>query len=163
MAKCPVLVPKGTKNNGATRNCNCDVTGLDGSVFYKVEYSELSYYRSGEGKYEDIVGICSKHAQQFSQPKAWLGTNQDWRSRNQRTVNGLRGTVGRVSVVTESLPSQLEAMHKRDMLDRVAANCKHTIKRMMGQKNHEKLSLDDWEKLFDECLQEFTVERVMES
>jgi len=161
MAKCPVRVPQIVAGKASgTRVCNCDVTGLDGSAFYKVEYSDLFYHHERSGKYEDVVGICSKHAADFAKAARWIPR----KSYNvEGTVHGLRGNVRSVTVIEGLLPSQLESQFRTNERMNTAAGCKSTIKRMMGQKNTAKLTIDDWETLFEECIREFTVERVMES
>ena len=52
---------------------------------------------------------------------------------------------------------------KEDGQRKLAAGFKATIKKMMGQRNSRSLTLEDWKLAFDECLDEFVVEVVMDS
>ena len=170
MAKCSVYVPmKPKKGQSGQRDkfrvCGCNVTGLDGSVFYRVQYSELSYHHERSAKFEDIIPICRHHAKDFSQVAAWNRQHPTYQW--QRIINGLRGTVGTVIAVdmqAEGLvPSQMESFFRSDERDTLAAEWKGSIKRLMFQRNARVLTISDWEKIFRDCLDEFTVEKVMNS
>jgi len=128
-------------------------------MFLRVEYSELAYYREGEGKYKDIFGFCQEHGEFMAvDAKLWLEL-----SKRRPRVYGLRGTVKSVDVVDPSeIPDPKELGRQEERLRTMAA-CKSDFKRRMNQKNTEKLRVEDWRILFEECLDEWVVEAVHNS
>jgi hypothetical protein len=137
-----------------TRNCGKDI-----SILLRVDYSGLVQYRQREGRYHDIFGFCKAHGEEMSKsPKAWGGKqphNGDHRVRN------LRGDVQSISVVVD-VPDPKEMARQEDKIRRMVS-VKSDIKRIMGQRNTENLSMDDWRTIFGDCIDELVVEGVMES
>jgi hypothetical protein len=128
-------------------------------VYVRVHYAELSHYRRGEGKYDDVFGLCGSHAAMSGSALPWNRGEDRWRP---GAVSGLRGTVERVEVV-EMDASLLESEARRDKKLRLMASAKADFKRKMRQVSTQGLSVDDWRQVFEECVEEFVAESVMES
>ena len=162
MAKCPVYVPMKAqpgKKSERYRVCGCGVTGFDGSVFYKVQYSELHYHHERSGKFEDVIPICRRHAKEYSAPTPWNA-----KAGYRHAICGLRGIVGTIAPVDPSLmPSQMQEKFRSDERETICSEIKGSIKRIMEQKNVTDIKPSEWEKIFNDCVLEFTVERVMNS
>src|SRR5512135_840601 len=76
-------------------------------------------------------------------------------------IRGLRGHLKLVTRVDPSeVPNPKELALREDKL-RKMASVKSDLKRIMSQRNTEKLTLDDWRTIFDETIDEFVVEGVM--
>lgn len=133
--------------------------GRKPAVYVRVHYAELSHYRRGEGKFDDVFGLCCDHAHMAHEALPWNRGEDRWRP---GAASGLRGTVERVEVVQMDA-SLLAAEADRDKKLRLMASAKADFKRKMGQVSTQKLSVDDWRQVFDECVEEWVAEGVMES
>jgi len=140
--------------------CGCKVAAL-----VRVHYRELSRYRRGEGKYDDVFGLCLRHLAALSEDAgAWNVGGDHWRP---GAVSGLRGLVERVEVrvPTDALGGAVsaETAAKNDKALRVMASFKADFKRKMRQSNASFLSVDNWRQLFGEIVDEWVAEEVMDS
>ena len=144
----------GLKRVKKNRPCGCA-----SRTFFRVEYATLHPYRSREAKFSDIYGFCADHEKAFADVKLYNTQNRWGRS---AFVYGLRGVVREVTLITDP-GFNPEKDVKEDGQRKLAAGFKATIKKMMGQRNSRSLTLEDWKLAFDECLDEFVVEVVMDS
>jgi len=136
--------------------CGCKVAAL-----VRVHYKELSRHRRGEGKYDDVFGLCLKHLAALSEDAgAWNRGGDHWRP---GAVSGLRGLVERVDVDVPLGELSAGLAAKNDQALRVMASFKAEFKRKMRQRNAVKLSVDNWRQLFEEIVDEWVAEEVMDS
>ena len=138
------------------------ICGRKPEFFVRAFYKELHQYRKGEGKYEDLFCLCADHGPVLAADvAAWNSAGQS-RWSGDRAVSGLRGLVERVEVVP---PGEVAfaSMAREDRDLRVMASVKSDFKRKMRQSNTSKLSVDQWRRVFEECVEEWLVEGVMES
>jgi hypothetical protein len=66
-----------------------------------------------------------------------------------------------VTVVPASEVPDPKTLAKAEDKERRLVSVKSDIKRLMYQKNTSGFSLDDWRKIFGDCVDEFVVERIM--
>jgi len=137
------------------------ICGRRPAVFLRAFYRELSAYRQREGKYDDVFGLCHEHGAVLAyDPSAWNRSAAG--HRGERAVSGLRGVVDRVEAVDVS-SLDVASMAREEANLRIMASVKSDFKRKMCQRSTEPLTVDHWRQLFDECLQEWVAESVMES
>ena len=84
-------------------------------------------------------------------------------SRKNASVLCLRGYIDFVSVVPPEEMENPKLVAVRENKLRHMNSVKGSIKRMMGQENTKKFSLDDWRIMFEESLEEFVVQGVMDA
>ena len=135
--------------------------GKEPKVFIRVDYDELIHWYRKEGKFHDVFGFCPEHGALLAEgPARW---NKKIGNYRHELVSRLRGNVKTVSVLDAAEIDDPKEMAKREDKLRHMTAIKGNIKRLMGQRNTSKLTLDDWEQVFDECRDEYAVESVMES
>jgi hypothetical protein len=133
--------------------------GKNPKVFFRVDYEEIHHHHRREGKSQDVFGFCPEHAEILAEgPARWSRPNPSYR---REIVNGLRGIVKSITALDPSEVPDPVALSKREDTLRLMAAVKGDIKRRMCQRSTEKLSLDDWRDLFEECINEHCVEQVM--
>lgn len=166
MALCPVWVEKVFKTKqgvGAAQQIvpkkKVAICGRKVEIYVRAFYKELHPYRQKEGKFDDLFGVCCGHGPKLMDVAAWEGMKHDW---HRGVLSGLRGIVERVEMVPMS-EGDLAALAKQDEMLRLMAMCKQDFKRKMNQTNVAKLTVDHWRQVFEECIEEFVAEQVMES
>ena len=134
------------------------ICGRKPEVFLRAFYRELIHYRRDEGKHDDLFGLCREHGSAFSGVAAWARSARDHRG----SVSGLRGVVERIEVVS---PDEVDvaALARQDQAMRTMAAVKSDFKRKMRQRSTERLTVDHWRQLMEECIEEWVTESVMES
>jgi hypothetical protein len=168
MALCPVWVEKIVKtkqtigaNQVVVPKEKVVICGRKAEVYLRAHYKELDRYRKKEGKYNDLFGLCSQHGSEFaSNADAWNRGICAWRSN--QALSGLRGLVERVEMVHMN-EEDLLAVAEQDKILRLMAMCKKDFKRKMSQSGVSKLTVDHWRQVFDECIEEFVAEGIMDS
>ena len=128
------------------------ICGRKTQTLIQVKYSSFPLHRQGESKYEDLFHMCHEHGKEFTYLRNWM--------KGEMSVSGQRGTVGSIQVIHGS---NLEALAKEDKNQRKIAGVKARVKQMMSQRNTRDLTVDHWRKAFEDVLEEWVVEQVMES
>jgi hypothetical protein len=129
------------------------ICGRKTTTVIRAHYSELHYYRAGESKFSDLFAMCPEHAAEFS-VNARIWNNNGGR----HVVSGVRGTVEKVEVVDSQLNSVAD-----DKILRQIATLKKEFKRKMNQSGTRNMTEAHWRQMFEEALEEWTVESVMTS
>jgi hypothetical protein len=147
-----------TTNGQTITNEKTRVCGRDVSVFLRIEYSELYIHHARDGKFYDVFGFCPEHGEAINTHPEKLGSRYAAGS-----IHGIRGSVKAVSLVDMAEVQDPKALSRLEDKLRLMAGVKGNIKRLMGQRNTRKLSVDDWRQICEEAIDEFTVESVMNS
>ena len=134
------------------------VCGKDVSIFLRVEYDELYIQHARDGKFYDVFGFCPEHGNRLHAHPHEMGSRHAAGS-----IRGMRGTVKAISLVDSAEIQDPKALSRLEDKLRLMAGIKGNIKRLMGQRNTRRLSVDDWRQICEDALDEFTVESVMNS
>lgn len=138
--RCQVLVKKVSKN-GYDRTGVCPRYG---KKFFHV-HTDGSYNKDA------IVGICELHLNTHGDPMAWKVGRWE--------VNSIRYMTGKVKSYEEvtftDLKTQQRNIHHEAIKDR--------LKVLFSYKHSRKVSREDWQRLFQEALDEYCVEEVQDA